>query len=123
MTARCLRSVLLLASCAPPPPPPVVAPPPAVPELVLPGGEVWTVNPGTVLHAEGESVATLPYAFTRLEVLGWDSLGLRVRCGGCLGTTEGYLGPEEVVYQAAPPAVAAWGGLAEFAFAVRSEER
>lgn len=57
--------------------------------------------------------------FTRLEVLGRDSLGLRVRCVVCEEVTEGYVDEEALVYQAFPPEVAAWGSLSEFALSIR----
>lgn len=87
---------------------------------------VWTSRPGTrVEQVEGtaaDEIAAirLERAFLRLEVLGRDSIGLRVRCPACPGAIEGSVAESEVVYNPLPPGVAAWAEIGDFALAIRA---
>lgn len=65
----------------------------------------------------------LPRPFTRLEVLGADSLQVRVRCAVCPDAREGRVERAEVVFAPRSPEAAAGEGLAEFALAVREAAR
>lgn len=64
--------------------------------------------------------ARVPHALMRLDVVGRDSAGLRVRCRHCDGPAEGYLSETDVVGPVASPSEAASGELAAFALAVRA---
>jgi hypothetical protein len=57
--------------------------------------------------------------FTRLDVVGRDSLGFLVSCAYCAGDVRGVVAEEDVVVEATAPAEAADASLAEFALAVR----
>lgn len=69
------------------------------------------------------AVVVLPRPFTRLEVLGADSLQVRVRCAVCPEVREGRVERAEVVFEPPSPETAAGEGLAEFALAVREAAR
>lgn len=121
--ARKLIPLLVLAAAACGPrraPEPVVPPPPPPPPF--PHALVWTREAATVLEPDSAGVpaATVPHLFTRLEVLRSDSASLYVRCAVCTPVAEGWVPKEGVVFEAAAPAAAATGGLAEFLLAVRS---
>jgi hypothetical protein len=81
---------------------------------------VWTREPETVIRRADGTGVSLPYIFTRLEVVELDSVGLLVRCGACFGAPEGYVEVGAIGYEEIPPEVAAWGTLDEFALAVRN---
>ncbi len=100
----------------PPPPPPVVEVEPVAPPFPHPF--VWTMRTDQPIRTESGEVV-VPYLFSRLEVLGNDSLGLRVRCSFCPVPVEGWVSPEQVVYEPTTPDLAAHRGLAEFLLAVR----
>ena len=134
MTGR-LRSMAAVALCVlaacvppprpapvppPPPPPPPPAPPPGPPPFAA--TEVWTAQPGLVLRVPGGDV-TLPWTFTRLQVMRIDSTELLVRCLTCRGAPTGLISRASVVHQALPPADAAKLELADFALAVREAAR
>lgn len=105
---------------APPPPAPATEPPAAAPPPVpaIPAPLVWAAEPETRLRTlAGADTALL--VFTRLDVLGADTLGLRVRCARCAQPLEGWVRPEQVVWRAVAPVDAASHSLAEFALAVR----
>jgi hypothetical protein len=116
-----------LAACTPPPrpvpvppPPPPPAPPPRPPPFTA--TEVWTAQPGQVLRVPGGDV-TLPWTFTRLQVMRIDSAELLVRCLICRGAPTGLISRASVVHQPRPPAEAAKLELADFALAVREAAR
>ena len=112
-----------LAACVPPPrpapapPPPPPPPPPAGPPPFA-AAEVWTAQPGLVLRGESGEV-TLPWVFTRLQVLRIDSTELLVRCLTCRGAPTGMVSRASIVHEARAPADAAKLELADFALAVR----
>jgi hypothetical protein len=109
---------LLAAGCAhrPVPLPPVPAEETTV--EAFPHALGWTLSSGADLRASDGEPLPAPRPFTRVEVIGVDSLGLRVRCEGC-GGVEAYADPERLLFEAPPPGVAAWGTLEEFALAIR----
>jgi hypothetical protein len=111
-------AVVLLCACASPPPPPPPAPPPEpLPSFAY--STVWTAQPGVPLIAEA-STHILPHPAMRLEVVGFDSLGLHVRCDLCPTTPAGRVSETDVVGSAMTPAAAAeHGTIADFALAVR----
>lgn len=120
--------LLVAAACgrpprpAPIPPPPAPAPPPAPPPFVP--TDVWTREPGVSLRGEQYTV-TVPYLFTRLEVVRIDSAGMLVRCHTCRGAPTGIVDGAKVIdLSAVPsPADAARLELADFALAVREAAR
>lgn len=68
-----------------------------------------------------DSVAIeIPRPFTRLRVLGGDSVSLRVRCEVCPDTAPGRVARDRVVYGVPRPEEAARGSLGAFALAVRA---
>lgn len=78
----------------------------------------WTARADVSVFSDtGEIVVR--NTFTRLNVLGVDTLGVRVRCLYCIPALEGTAAREDLVYEALPPDSAARLGLAEFALAVR----
>jgi hypothetical protein len=81
---------------------------------------VWTARPEVALFNGFDRAVAIERVFTRLDVLGHDSLGLRLRCSSCFEPVEGYLPSEDYVVDHLPPEIAAWGQLAEFALAVRT---
>lgn len=128
-TVRYLILVMAAAACAPAPPPPAAPPPaPAIPPF--PAAVVWSAKADLIVQpfpqatdsaAVDASVESgvVPRPFTRLEVLGRDSLGLLVRCLVCQQVADGYVDQEWVIYHAFPPEVAAWGTLSEFSLSIR----
>ncbi|MGI9182392.1 MAG: hypothetical protein ACR2H9_18085, partial [Longimicrobiaceae bacterium] len=122
---RIVRAVTFLlvaffGACGGPPPPP---PAPVVEHVVeevppFPHPFVWTPQASMQIRTE-TGWAVVPYLFSRLEVLGTDSLGLRVRCSFCPEPVEGWVSREEVIYESPNPHLAAHGELAEFLLAVR----
>lgn len=86
----------------------------------------WTAREGIrFLQERGEGTVVLR-PFTRLEVLGVEAGGLRVRCAMCVVPVDGLVSESDVVYRAYAPEVAAWGTLAEFVLSLRmaaEEER
>jgi hypothetical protein len=111
--------VLALSGCSAPPPPVAMPAPEVAPIPAFPADLVWTREPETVVRRPDGSGVSLPYIFTRLEVVGVDSVGLVVRCATCFGAPEGYVEKEAILHEELPPEVAAWGSLDEFALAVR----
>ncbi len=111
--------VMLLAACASPPPPP--PPPPPAPEPIppFPAEVVWTARAEVPIDA-GERRVAVEHIFQRLDVVERDSIGVRVRCAACPGSPEGYVDTDDIIYEAVPPGVAAWGELADFALALRT---
>jgi hypothetical protein len=113
--------VLVSAACLAPGgglPAPMPAPAAEQPLAWFPYGEVWSASPDMLIDVDGVGYA-LPGVLTRLEVLGGDSTGLRVRCAGCPGELEGVVDPAHVLHSAESPAAAANGDLAGFALAIR----
>jgi len=109
--------LLLVAGCAHRP-----ASPPSPAEVVtvevFPHALGWTGSSGAQLRtAEGEPLPS-PRPFTRVEVIGIDSVGLRVRCEGC-GGVEAYADPERLLFEPLSPRDATEGTLEEFALAIR----
>lgn len=95
-------------------------PPPTSPDSApaFPPGYVWTTEPDApILTLSGPIV--VPRVFTRLEVLGSDSLGILVRCGQCEQPGVGFIDATQVVYAVESPAGAADGSLGEFLWALR----
>jgi hypothetical protein len=88
--------------------------------LPSPDTVAWTAAPGVVITSGATGLETPLDLFTRLDVLGRDSLGLRVDCRVCVPTVEGYVFEDALVTEVLPPEVAAWGTLPEFLLAVRS---
>ncbi|CAN5705709.1 hypothetical protein BH23GEM7_BH23GEM7_35610 [soil metagenome] len=122
---RIVRAVAFLlvafsAACGGPPPPPPAPPVEPVVAEVPPFSHpyVWTPQASMQIRTE-TGWAVVPYLFSRLEVLGTDSLGLRVRCSFCPEPVEGWVSREEVIYESPNPHLAAHGELAEFLLAVR----
>jgi hypothetical protein len=76
-----------------------------------------------VLRAEGGAAVTLPYTFTRLQVMRIDSAELVVRCLSCRGAPTGVVPRAAVVHEVRAPADAAKLELADFALAVREAAR
>lgn len=122
---------LTASACALSPPPPAPEPAAESIEVYAPFDHphVWTSQPGTrieqveqVEHAAPEEADPLRLepAFLRLEVLGRDSIGLRVRCQTCPGTLEGTVAENAVVHTPLPPGVAAWAEIGDFALAIRA---
>lgn len=109
--------LLLLAACVPPPAAtPLLAEPPPLPPF--PHEVVW--NRSADAELIGDSTRTvLPRVAMRLEVLGSDSLGLRVRCTVCVPAAEGYIARSAVAWEAKSPTEAAGGELVDFVLAVR----
>ena len=96
-----------------------IAPPP-VPRL--PAEVVWTARADVPLRTDTAEVA-LPRAFSRLDVLGIDAAGLRVRCSGCDDPVEGWVAEHDVVFASADmsiPAAVANADLVDFLSALRS---
>jgi hypothetical protein len=96
------------------------APPPVEEPEPLPDYPffVWTAREDVPLRTESGE-ARIPHLFTRLNVLAADSLGVQVRCLYCIPTVDGWLAPQDIVFEATEPRVAAERSLAEFALAVR----
>lgn len=121
---RCLRAALLLlvliplACAGPRVPPPVEPEPVSAPEPAVLPTFVWTPRAGLPLRTEGGS-AVVPHLFSRLEVLGTDSLGIHVSCSFCREPVRGWIEREEVIYEPLTPHLAAHGELAEFLLALR----
>jgi hypothetical protein len=79
---------------------------------------VWTARPEIAIRGDSVAIAVaLP--FTRLDVSGRDTLGLRVVCVGCPAGGTGWVSEADVVAEPLPPMEAAGRSLAEFALAVR----
>ena len=116
-----LSTVLLAAGCTArrPAPAPAAPEPEAPPVPAFAHDTVWTADVQTVLRTTDGRTLT-PAPFTRLDVLGTDSLGVRVRCAGCAEPVEAYVDTLQVIHQVRAPAEAAGGTLAEFALAVRA---
>jgi hypothetical protein len=117
----CTTLAVLLALGACGGPRTAVAPEPEpAPGLVpeFPHPLAWTNRPHVPIRTDAAAEA-VPLPFTRLNVLGVDTLGLRVRCLYCIPAVEGWVARDAVVAEAAPPRVAAAAGLAEFVLAVR----
>lgn len=115
---RCTLWLLLScgsAACAPVRP---SAPAPAVAAPAL-GTDAWTSGAGVRLRADSDTVV-LPYGAMRLQVLGRDSAGVRVRCLVCPGYPTGWVEPGELLIRAATLEEAARRPeAAEFALALR----
>ena len=79
---------------------------------------VWTARAEVPLDTGLRRIA-IERIFQRLDVVERDSIGLRVRCGGCPASPEGYVEEEDILYEAVPPGVAMWGELPDFALAIR----
>jgi hypothetical protein len=112
--------VLLAGACALPAraplrPEPGPEPPPT-PEF--PFAFAWTAQGGVAVHTDTGEVL-IPKPFTRLNVLGVDSLGVLVRCLYCIPALEGRVQQDDIVHEALSPEAASRLGLAEFALAVR----
>lgn len=121
MMAGCTASTSL------PPPSPTLAPEPTTTIPEPPSFNVaWTARGGiSFLQGRGEGTIVLK-PFTRLEVLGRESGGWRVRCDVCLEPVEGLVADADIVHRAYSPEIAAWGSLPEFVLALRTaieEER
>jgi hypothetical protein len=112
-TAALLSACLRAAAPEPPAPQPEPEPDP------FPFEVVWSAGPDLTLAAPDEPGGTPLALFSRLEVFGRDSLGLRVACAVCPGRARGIVSEADVVFEVLPPEIAAWGTLAEFALAVR----
>lgn len=113
--------VALLGSCASAPP---IAAVPAIGDTAavepFPHSVVWTAAPGTLVTTEVDSGQEIRFASTRLDVIGTDSIGLRVRCSVCDPPVAGYVNAESIRVATLPPEIAAFGDLVDFALAVRS---
>lgn len=87
----------------------------------------WTARDGIALLQPGGREGTIVLRpFTRLEVIGREGGGLRVRCGICVEGVEGVVAESDLVHSPLPPEIAAWGSLSEFLLAIRTaaeEER
>jgi len=123
---RWTRSVLtlgiaLLGACrsAPPPPPPPAPPPPPPVRVFAAPDTVWTVRPGVALRMDSAEVG-IARPLTRLDVVGADSLSLRVRCVYCgEQMVEGWVPRVDVISAVPPRDSLATGSVAAFALAVR----
>ena len=93
-----------------------------VPLEPAPFDVAWTARDGiSFLQGQGRGEGTIVLRpFTRLEVLGVESGGLRVRCAVCSVPVEGLVSESDVVHYAYAPEVAAWGSLPEFALSLRA---
>ncbi|HUE95215.1 MAG TPA: hypothetical protein VMN39_01060 [Longimicrobiaceae bacterium] len=112
----CVAAFLPACVAAVAPPVPEVGEPPL---SSFPAEVAWTARPDVALERTGEDAAIIARPFTRLEVLGQDTLGVHVRCAVCDRSPDGVAAPSDLVYEALPPEVAAWGSLAEFALSLR----
>jgi hypothetical protein len=113
--------VALLGACRPAPVP-VAAPepePPA-PVRVFPAPDtVWTATPGVTLRTDSAELS-IARPLTRLDVIGADSLALRVRCIYCgEKVEEGWVQRDAVISAVARHDSLATGSVAGFALAVR----
>jgi len=99
---------------------PAVADPEPAMFLSLPDSVAWTAAPGMVITSDSTGREVPLDLFTRLEVLGRDSLGVRVACRVCGPAIEGRVLEGGLVADVLLPEVAAWGTLPEFLLAVRT---
>lgn len=83
---------------------------------------VWTRTPDVGLVTDSGTLALI-HPFTRLDVLGRDSIGLVVACQVCDPPTVGRVREEDVIMARLAPEVAAWGELVEFVFSIRDAAR
>lgn len=111
-----LLLTIAMAACASPP---VPATPPPSEGSAAPAPLVWTAREGVELVSVSGAVR-LPYALMRLDVLGADPSGFRVRCSVCAEPQEGIVEREAVIFAPASPIDAARGSVAEFALAIRA---
>jgi hypothetical protein len=125
---RAVRSgcplLLVAVACAPalsprPGPDPGAAETPP-PLGSAPTATAWTVRSGVEFTTSDGGVHPIAAPFTAVQTLGRDSAGIVVRCGPpCPEPGEGRVAEGDLVFEALPPEVAAWGELGEFALAVR----
>ncbi len=84
---------------------------------------VWTVRPETPIYDDVGGAYAVPHVFTRLEVIGRDSVGLKVVCSLCPERREGYIDEGDYIREGTdyvPPEVAMWGTLPELALSIRT---
>src|SRR5688500_12363645 len=116
-----MLGIVLAGACrsAPPPVAPAPAPTPA-PARVFPAPDtVWTARAGVALRGDSAEIA-IARPFTRLEVVGADSLSLRVRCVYCgERVEEGWVARADVISADSPADSVLSGSVAAFAMAVR----
>jgi hypothetical protein len=114
-------SVMGCANAPPPPPPPPepveVAPAPVIEPY--PFTVIWTAVPDLAIATDAGDSLSISNLFTRLDVIGRDTVGLRVTCAVCEPLLEGYVGEEEVIATHLPPEIAAWGEFPEFLLSIR----
>ncbi len=79
----------------------------------------WSAVPNLRLVGYGGVDLWIPTLFTRLEVEGNDSLGVRVWCAVCEPMIAGYATERDLVADVLPPEVSAWGTFPEFLLAIR----
>lgn len=79
----------------------------------------WIASPSASIRGADGSEAPLDL-FTRIELQGSDSSGVRVVCAVCTPRLEGSLLEDDLVTQAPPPEIAAWGTLPEFLLSIRT---
>ncbi len=124
MTATVLLS---LAACAPTteagiatnaPPAAAESVPPIAPPF--PDSIAWTAAPGMVITSASGALATTLDLFTRLDVIGRDSLGIRAVCRVCDPMVEGYVHENGLVTESLVPEIAAGETLPEFLLAIRT---
>lgn len=100
-------------------PPPLAAPPPPPARTFAAPDTVWTARPGVTMRGDSAGIA-IARPFTRLEVIGADSLSLRVRCLYCgERVEEGWVPRGDVISTDAPADSVTTGSVARFALAVR----
>ena len=109
----------LAAACRGAPPPAPLPPPPAPARTFPPPDTVGTARPGVAMRGDSTEIA-IARPFTRLEVIGADSLSLRVRCVYCgERVEEGWVPRDQLISTDAPADSVMTGSVARFALAVR----
>lgn len=98
----------------------------AVADSTMPGAIVpfphavaWSAVPNLRIAGDGGVDLWIPTLFTRLEVEGTDSLGVRVSCAVCEPMIGGYVTERDLIAETLPPEIAAWGTFPEFLLSIR----
>ncbi len=122
---RAIVVVFALAGCAvthtPPPPPSDPIETDTVPAIEpYPFDTVWTAVPELSLLTEADGPAHIGRVFTRLDVIGRDTIGLRVTCAVCEPPIEGYVSEDSIIASHLPPEISAWGEFPEFLLSIRA---
>jgi hypothetical protein len=116
--------VVAVTGCATAPPPLPPAPEPIEVDPIaliepFPFGVIWTAIPDLVIATEAGDSLVIANLFTRLDVIGRDTTGLRVDCSRCEPAVEGYVSEEEIIATHLPPEISAWGEFPEFLLSIR----